>query len=53
MKQYQFIYHRMPAEFRKHGDMPTQMEMYDDVDEFMQKGESEIKHSIWELSIKQ
>lgn len=46
-EQYQAIYHRMPQEYRKHGDMPTQTEMFDDVDYFMFYAPSEISHPIW------
>jgi hypothetical protein len=33
------IYHRMPAKFRKHGDMPTLVDMDSDVEAFMMSDE--------------
>lgn len=33
---YRTLYHRMPAAFRKHGDMPSTYEIYDDVDAYVQ-----------------
>lgn len=32
---YKTTYHRMPEKYRKHGDMPTQVEIQDDVDVFL------------------
>ena len=32
---YKTLYHRMPAKYRKHGDMPTTYEIYDDVDAYI------------------
>lgn len=34
-QEYKSAYHSMPARYREHGDMPTQIEMYDDVDSFI------------------
>lgn len=31
------MYHQMPERYRKHGDMPTQVEIQDDVDAFFQE----------------
>lgn len=35
-QEYKAIYNRMPSKYRKHGDMPTQRDLYDDVDNFIQ-----------------
>lgn len=46
-QEYKAIYHRMPSNYRKHGDMPTQYELYDDVDEFIQSNDfAEFYHQL-------
>lgn len=33
-QEYKSVYWAMPAKYRKHGDMPTTYEIYDDVDAY-------------------
>jgi len=38
-QEYKAIYNRMPNKYRKHGDMPVQRDLYDDVDNFIQSSD--------------